>query len=702
MTARGAAALGLLLLASCAPARERPNLLVVTLDTTRADHLGCYGRLGARTDNLDRLAAEGTLFLSCSTAVPVTTPSHSTIFTGTYPLFHGVRDNGIFALPDAATTLAEMLKGQGYATGAAIGSFPLTRQFGIDQGFDSYDDHVTVSEEDFRGLRVEEESHMYFDERHGAQVNDAILPWLRGNAKRPFFAWIHYWDAHFPHRPPPPFSELYAHDPYQGEIAYADRCLGVVLEELRSLGVLDRTIVVVVGDHGEGRGDHGELTHSMLNYDATLRVPFIVRVPGEKGGVRVGQHVGTVDVVPTLLELLGLPAAPDAQGRSLVPLMRGGSATPVDYYAETLAPRLSYGWGELRTIYRGPFKYVHGPRPELYRIADDPEEATELHGEMADEAVAMKRALAHFIGSRAGKSAADAVHDLPADAREQLEALGYLSGSGGDPTHVREELHDGGTPPQERVGDVNLTSRTKQALEEKDFLSAKEFALKLVARDPDNPYYCGLLAHAYVGLGQIERAADAIERPAFLAAPNSAIALFVARRMFALGMRERAYAIAERLAREHPTANAHNLLAEMQAQRGEAEASLESLRAAVKADPKLAPARLSLGVQLAEADRTEEAEKELRALLAAHPRHARGALNLGILLLKTERFEEGMAQVRFAIEIKPDYWEAHLALLAAHVDLGERAEAEEIMERLRAGCQDGPLLAHAERLLAPS
>ncbi|MCG8457316.1 MAG: sulfatase, partial [Holophagales bacterium] len=298
------------------------NVLLVTLDTTRADRLGCYGRENAGTPNLDRLAAEGFLFENAFSTVPITLPSHATMFTGRYPLAHGVRDNGLFSLPESETTLAERLRERGYAAGAAVGCFPLARGFGIEQGFDFFDDHITLNVEDLRGRRVEAKRGVYFDERPSAQVNDALLPWLREHSDRPFFAWLHYWDPHQPHIPPPPFDQVYLHDLYQGEIAFADQSLGTVLRTLEELGVADRTLVVVVADHGEGLGDHREESHSMLAYNSTLRVPMIMRVPGLEGGHRLTRRVGTVDLLPTLLDLLGLEADDSVQGRSLAPWIR--------------------------------------------------------------------------------------------------------------------------------------------------------------------------------------------------------------------------------------------------------------------------------------------------------------------------------------------------------------------------------------------
>ncbi len=237
------AALVLVVLTGCGDQPRPWNVVLFTFDTTRADFLGCYGKEGARTPHLDRLAATGFLFENAMASNPVTQAAHATLLTGVWPMTHGVRDNLLFRLPEERETLAEMLKARGYATGAAVGGFPLVKSFGSDQGFDFYDDELTTARLDHRGRPVPR-SHTWYDERPAGHVNDAILPWLRGRfgGERPFFAWLHYWDPHEPHIPPAPYDQLFAHDPYQGEIAYADRSLGALLEVLEEASELERTL----------------------------------------------------------------------------------------------------------------------------------------------------------------------------------------------------------------------------------------------------------------------------------------------------------------------------------------------------------------------------------------------------------------------------------------------------------------------------
>ncbi|MEX0914399.1 MAG: sulfatase, partial [Wenzhouxiangellaceae bacterium] len=288
------------LLTSCG--REQPwNVVLVTFDTTRADRIGSYGNARIGTPALDGLAHEGIRFANAVSVAPITAPSHSTILTGLYPTGHGVRDNGLFVLSDDNRTLAEILRERGYATAAAVGAFPVVSRFGFDQGFDLFDDHLTGMYEDYLGERTVPKEQLFFDERRAAQVNEAVIPWLEARGEEPFFLWLHYFDPHQPFEPPPPYDQLYADDLYNGEIAYADSRLGHMLDQLRRLGKLERTLIVVTADHGEGLGEHNEVTHAVLAYDSTLHVPLIIRPPGlGSGSARVvDDRVGIVDIVPT-------------------------------------------------------------------------------------------------------------------------------------------------------------------------------------------------------------------------------------------------------------------------------------------------------------------------------------------------------------------------------------------------------------------
>ncbi len=679
------------------------NVLVFTFDTTRADHLGCYGHTEASTPNIDSLAAEGVLFEEAITAIPITAPSHSTIFTGRYPLAHGVRDNGLFVLPETETTLAELLRDAGWNTAAAVGSYPVTREFGLAQGFDFYDDHITVGAEDFRGRRVSPRQGVYFDERPSAQVNDAILPWLRENAQEPFFAWIHYWDPHQPHNPPPPFNQLFPWDQYLGEIAAADQSLGAILSFLKEAKIDDRTLVVILADHGEGRGEHREESHSMLLYNSTLHVPFIMKVPGVEGGRRISSRVGTVDFLPTVLDLLGLPSAEGVQGRSLASWIRGEAPATSRglYYAETLSPRFSHGWGEMRALFEGDYKYIHGPRPELYEVGADFHEIEERSSEEAEKASDLEKALASFIARQSSKTAGDAVQEMDVETRQRLAALGYISSSGVAPAEVVEELSREGVAPQDRILDITLMSQAKQHLDRGDFTNARAIVERLIEVDGHSPFYRSLLATSYLGLGRVEDAARLIEEASELATANDSAFLAVAQKVFSSGSQDRGLALAERLVEAHDSAYGRYLLGEMRLAMDNEAGELE-LEAAIQLDPSFDRARLSYAIQLAKVGHSDRAEEQFRELLRRNPLNEKAGFNFAVMLLQTERWDEALTHLDRAVQLSPTYWSAHLARLALFVDRGQQEEAEGVLTLLETRCHNPYILSRARAMVKPS
>jgi len=682
--------------AACRPAS--PGLLVVTLDTTRADCLGTYGKANAGTPNLDRLAAGGTVFEHASTCVPVTLPSHTTIFTGLYPPAHGVRDNGLFSAPQSLTTLAEILADRGWATGAAVGAFPLTRQFGLDQGFEFFDDRLDEPPSGAGALPADVARALFFDERNAAKVNDAILPWLREIGDRPFFAWIHYWDPHHPHVPPPPYDVLYQTDLYQGEIAFTDAALGTVVRALEDIGRLESTLVVVVGDHGEGRGEHGEDTHSQLIYDSTLHVPLIVKGPGVPANRRVAEWVGTVDIVPTILELLEIQPTTTMHGRSLVGTWDDGAVPAAEpYYAETMSPKTAHDWSELRAWSVGPIKYIHGPYSELFDRSLDPKELTNLAAAKPGLAADYRRELEAALPGLAGSSAEDAVHDLDPDARARLEALGYIS-AGTSPTVVEERLSTGGVHPRDRVHEVNVVSLIKTEINRGAFLEARELAQDLVADDPDNGFYRGLLATSLLGLGQLEQAAGVVEGGPV--GPHSdRIALEIGKRLFATGERSRGVSLARNVADRVPSTGALYLLGEMYRVEGSTDLAEQAFREALDLDPDHVPSSTSLAVDLAGAGRLEEAEGLLRRVVAVDPVDPRNSFNLATVLTELGRFEEAESLLATAVGIQPDYWKAHLALLGVRLRRGDVEGARAVAATLASRCPDRSVVDQARRLI---
>jgi arylsulfatase A-like enzyme/Tfp pilus assembly protein PilF len=414
---RIAAALAVGLLAA-APVHTatRPSVLLITLDTTRADHIGCYGAAFAATPVLDALARTGTRFDLALSPVPLTFPAHASLLTARVPRRHGVRDNALFRLDAKIPVLAESFKRAGYRTAAFVSAAVLDHGLGIARGFDVYDDDV----------RVGDRRAFNYEERAASQTTDAALGRIAG-LEPPFFLWVHYFDPHLPYVPPEPFRTQFKDRPYDGEIAFMDREIGRLLDAVKKKGA--PLLIVAAGDHGEGLGDHGEAAHGVFLYQATQRVPLLFAGPGIPAGKTVARNVGLVDVAPTILDLAGLPPLPGADGRSLTPLLGGGKEPAVpDYEMETFFPRFAYGWAPLRALVRGPLKFVDAPRRELYDF-------TAGRGEKDDLVVSREKDASRLAAALAELTAGDAPRQAPfdpglAEQQRRLESLGYAGGSG--------------------------------------------------------------------------------------------------------------------------------------------------------------------------------------------------------------------------------------------------------------------------------
>jgi len=684
--------------------KPRWNVLLVTFDTTRADFIGSYGKETANTPTLDGMAARGVLFEQARSSNPVTQPSHSTILTGTYPLSHGVRDNGLFKLPDASETLAEILAANGYRTGAAIGGFPLVKSFGLNQGFDFYDDHLTAVREDHRGRPAARDRDTWYDERPAGHVNDAILPWLRESSDKPFFVWLHYWDPHHPHIAPPPYGEEYAHDPYQGEIAYADKSLGVILRELEFRGELERTIIIMTSDHGESRGEHYEETHAFLAYDPTLHVPLIMQIPEGPRGKRVAERVGTVDIVPTVLDALDIEAPAAIQGRSLLDLANQSTdKAPRNrhrYYSESMSPRLSHGYfGDLRALYWGPYKYIHGPRPELFNLGEDPGELHDLIDTEPDLVQEMKTGLVDFITEHASPVAVGATHDFDEGVRRKLAALGYLSTGSDNDSTIEETLRTDGIAPQERVGDINLQQRLRQLLSKGKFEQARQTLLQLLESYPDSAYYQSRLAKVYLGLKDTEAAAALVDSTTSIEASHAKDYLAVAEVLFEAGERERGLAMVERIAQSAETAPAFMTLARLHDKLDQQDAVLSSVNRALELEPENLGARLELARYYIASEQFDAAKELLLKLVGEYPIHPEVNSSYAQLLAKTDQAGQALSRLDRSLVLWPGKCEVHLQRLEVLIENGQTTRIETANHELQETCRDEQFLKQAKELL---
>jgi arylsulfatase A-like enzyme len=391
------------------------NVLLVSFDTTRADALGCYGNAAGATPNVDALARDGVLFSNAFSPVPITLPAHTSMLCGLDPSRHSVRDNGIYDVPTDAPLLQAQLKEEGRRTFAVVSSIVLLARYQLSRGFDSYDDHglvVTGGDE---------------HERQADAVAAAALPQLAGS--EPFFGFVHFYDPHQPYRAPADITAKIS-DPYLAEIAYADRALGRLIDSLRASGRLDHTIVVVTADHGEGRGDHGEMSHGMLLHDATQHVPLVIRVPGAKPG-RCDSLVRLCDLAPTLLDLLGITIPAGLDGRSLAPVFRGGEVDDEDAYLETISTQLSFDFAPLFGVRTREWKLVIGARPHLWHLTEDHGELKDVAADHADIVAALTRKLQHLRDAR-GPALDRDLRAVTGDELKVFGGMGYVSSGSAD------------------------------------------------------------------------------------------------------------------------------------------------------------------------------------------------------------------------------------------------------------------------------
>jgi arylsulfatase A-like enzyme/tetratricopeptide (TPR) repeat protein len=719
------------------------NVLLVSIDTLRADHLSCYGAEDVATPNLDRLASEGVLFERVLTVAPATLPAHASLFTGTTPPVHGVRDNVGFYLKEGTKTLAARLRSQGYDTAAFVGSFVLDSRFGLDQGFSLYDDDL--------GPSSETDDDGFVSQRRGDEVLSRALAWLASRASRteapPFFAFVHLYDPHTPYDPPAPFAPSSKDEAlrYRGEVGFVDSLVGRLLDALASEGLDDRTLVAVTSDHGESLGEHGELTHGFFLYEAALRIPLLLRYPDGPAGRRIADAVRIVDVAPTLVDLLGLHSMEGSEGTSLVPLIRGEAPrNETLLYAETFLPRLHYGWSELRSLTRGNEKLIWAPRPELYDLAADPGETRNLAAERPARARELEAILKELVAREKDEPRPGTPDE---ETRRRLRSLGYAGGTGSsgageapaDPKD-RVELYRVLNDPELQSVGAEDGPRFEAALSKlsgilksdpgvgRAYLLYGELLLKagrareaervfaeLVARDGDSFEGHYGLGVARLRLRRLDAAAEALERAAALEPKNAKSYLRLSEVEEARGNLDAAEAwlhraigiapdpllqdrLAELLLRDGRTEEAREILLALQRENeddpvaaynlgqlllveGKPEEAIAMLRRAAELSPKDPDVHVALGNALSAQRRPEEAAASFREAIALAPCLASAHGNLGVALAELGRLEEARQSFQKAASCDPGYGFAYKNLAAVELQLGRLDAAIEAMRR---------------------
>ncbi len=449
------------------------NVLLLTLDTTRADHIGAYGYSRAKTPNIDALALKGVRFVNAYCPTPLTLPSHCTILTGTTPLYHKVRNNGSYSLGKEAVTLAERLKEAGYATSAFVGSFNVDSRFGLGQGFDYYDDNFSR----------EEMLKTFRSERKAKGVADSFLRWFDENSAKKFFSWVHFYDPHMPYDPPSPYKEDFADSPYDGEIAYTDFHIGRMIEKLREKNILNKTLIVIAGDHGEALGEKEEVDHGIFIYDVTMKVPFILYAEQNiPQGEVINARVRLMDLMPTVLDLANLPLNKEIQGISLVPYLEGKKRGDLVCYLETYFPLEDYGWSPLIGLVDQGWKYIEAPRAELYNLAEDRGEERNVIAAEQKVLSSLKEKLKDVIKACSSEASAPR-RKMTLEEEEKLRALGYVGGkSSGD-------LLKGALPdPKDKIGEFLVLHKAMRYEWEGNLGEAEKYYREMVRLSPQVPW----------------------------------------------------------------------------------------------------------------------------------------------------------------------------------------------------------------------
>ncbi len=649
--------------------RAGRSFVLVTIDTLRADHLGAYGYREGRTPHLDALARDGVVFETVTSQVPVTLPSHASLLTGMVPPTHGVRDNTYFRLDDGATTLAEVLKARGYDTAAFVGAYVLDSSFGLAQGFDRYDDDLAGDGSESTGTIAE---------RKGEDVTNAFLSWLDGRSDdRPFFAWIHYFDPHLPYSPPAPYREEFASHPYDGEIAYADEQVGRVLDALDKRSRPDGTLVVVTSDHGESLGEHGEKSHGFFVYDATLRVPLILRETGSiSPGTRIVSPARTIDIFPTVLEALSVPVPAEAQGRSLLPLVAKDERTGPEAYAECYVSELNFHWAPLIALRDGGYKYIEAPRPELYDLESDPGETRNLADREPDRLRQMRAKLAKLVEGFP-KSLSSRLQPDP-ETIEKLRSLGYTGSGGGAAPGGLDEGAGDLPDPKDRL---HLWSRLEEIILDRaagKLDEAEASAREVLAEDPTNLLALELLASARSRAGDRKQAIELYRRILQVDDTRPLTYVNYGNLLWQSGDLEGAEtSYHDALERDPKMVVAHRRLGELYLSTGRTAQAKESFDDAAAVDP--ADARVGLGLARTEeaTGSVAEASARLEKLQADHPADPEILSELARALARVGQVDRAVALLKAG----PDQRDVHYTLSVLYRAQGKMEDSLAELDR---------------------
>lgn len=626
--------LSVITLIGCAR-RRHPNVLIVTIDTTRADRLGCYGFTLAHTPAIDQLASQGVRFSDAIGSAPITMPAHSSIFTGLYPTAHGVRDNGAYSLGADAVTLAERLHDAGYTTHAFVSALVLNRRYGLNQGFETYDDDLWA-EDDPKLFMIRE--------RQAPKTADRFLAWFNGwdkDRSKPFFTWIHFFDPHQPYKASPADLAVSV-SPYDAEIMGVDRQIGRIVDTLRSRGVLDDTLLIVTADHGESLGEHGELTHAIFVYDATVHVPLIMRFPKLFTPSTYTAPVRSVDITPTVLDVLGLPQNKTADGQSLLDALQGKKSPPqLAQYSESLLSEVGFGMAPLFSIRDGGYKYIRAPRPELYDLRSDPHELNNVVSSQPRVAARLNAELTTVMNDSQRHAVKASANPMTRETEESLQALGYLA-----PHAERTGMQ--GMDPKDGLPIHNKLEEARHWAQRGQWARSEPLLLQVLAVTPRNVSALNVLGLIGVKQGDGDKAFKYYEQS---------------------------------LAIDPDQFRVHGVLGAIDLTQGDLDGAEKEFRTALAINPNFAEAMANMGFIESLRGHGGIAEVWYRKGMATDPTFPRVYRRLGDLYYERKDFAHAYDNYEKVIRLTPDDIRATLQAGNCARRLNRNAEADRLFHR---------------------
>ena len=641
------------------------DVLLITVDTLRADALGVYGNRHAATPWMDRLAAAGVRFENARAHNVVTLPSHATILSGLSPLKHGVRDNSGFRFPSEAETLATLLEAEGYRTGAFVSAFPLDSRFGLARGFDVYEDSFVDT-----GIKPA----FFEQERPGSETVALAKRWLEAADERPSFAWVHIYEPHFPYAPPAPFAKRFMNDPYLGDVAAADAALSPLLQPLLEAADRGNTLVILTSDHGESLGEHGEATHGIFGYEVALKVPLVLYQPRLLGPKLVSGPVRLVDILPTVLDVLSIPVPGDLDGGSLLPIAAGVSVEDIgETYFEALSGQLNRGWAPLHGVIRRGWKYIDLPIPELYELTEDPNEEINLALREPGQAKELGDLLRNLRASDAGVTP----RAESAETRERLRSLGYL---GGGSSPVKESYSEDDDPKRLIALDSMLREITG-LYERGDLERARLRCRELVRRRPGMRVALMQLGQIERDLGNLDAAVDAMQAALTLNPEDTTTLAVLASYLVQAGRAGDAAALTEPHFRQtRPDVDVLFSRGLALARIGKVEEALAALEKARDVDPGNPMVPVYFGTVYLMDGRRSQARSSYEEALALNPNTVRAHTSLAILASEEGQVEASLSNWRKAVALDPREHAKLFAVAGRMWSAGQKAQARPLLE----------------------